>query len=73
MDPEDPAGARSTRRWAVLRIVLGLAQMFGATFAAVLLLLTGVHAVSLAAVVVTAACTTISILLFGARSPARKK
>ena len=65
--------ARLTRRWAVVRMGLGLAQMFGVTFSAVLLLLTGVNTASLLAVVLTAACTSISVLLFAPRRPTRKE
>lgn len=73
MTLDQSPSTRSTRRWAIVRIGLGIAQVFGATFAAVLLLSTGVNTGSLLAVVLTAACTSISVLLFGARRVTRKE
>lgn len=60
-----------TRRWAKIRIALGMVQMFGAAFSVVLLLQGGVTDIALVAVVLTGLCTTISVLLFGRRSPKR--
>lgn len=57
------------RRWAFVRMALGLLQMAGAAFSLTLLFLTGVNTVSLGAVAVTGILTTISILLFGGRPP----
>lgn len=56
-------------RWAVLRGVLGLAQLFGAALSLVLVLRLGLAPIALVAVVLTCACTTVSVLLFGSRSP----
>ena len=53
------------RRWAIVRYLLGMAQMFGATFSAVLLFLTGVNSLSLGGVIITELLTTASVLLFG--------
>lgn len=74
-DPQERATVdpRATRGWALLRIGLGTAQVFGAVFAATLLVQGGVTDVALLAVVATGLCTTLSVLLFGSRSPRRKK
>ena len=60
-----PAPARSKHAWVVVRLILGLAQMVGALVSLMLLLLTGMNAGSLTAVVLTSFCTTVSVLLFG--------
>ena len=54
-------------RWAVVRGVLGIAQMTGAAVALVLLARAGVTPGALVAVAATSALTTASVLLFGAR------
>jgi hypothetical protein len=51
--------------WAVVRLILGLVQMVGALVSLRLLLLTGMNAWSLTAVVLTSMCTTVSVLFFG--------
>lgn len=48
-------------------LVLGFAQVFGASLAATLLLQTGVTKVALLVVTLTGLCTTASALLFGGR------
>jgi hypothetical protein len=58
---------RASRLAAVSRIILGLAQMFGATFSAVLLLQTGVNAASLGATAITLILTVLSRVLFRGR------
>lgn len=55
-----------------LRFVLGMAQMAAASVAAILLIETGVSSWALAAVLVTCALTTTSVLLFGARRPPKE-
>jgi hypothetical protein len=55
------------RRWALLRLVLGFAQAFGASLGVTLLLQTGVTKGALLAVTLTGLCTTVSVLLFGGR------
>lgn len=60
------ADPRQHRR-AMVRLVLGMLQMGGTVVSLVLLSLTGVSAVALAAAVGTCMLTTISVLLFGAR------
>jgi len=55
-----------------VRLVLGFAQMGGATFSAVLLLQTGMNPVSLGAVVITCALTGLSVILFGNRARRHK-
>jgi hypothetical protein len=60
------------RRWAALRVILGFAQVFGATLGIVLVLRTGVNALSLMVVVLTGLCTTVSVLLFGRDAPRRR-
>lgn len=57
----------SERRWALVRVALGILQMFGASMGAVLLFQTGVTRLSLLVVVITGLCTTLSVLLFGGR------
>ncbi len=52
------------RRWAVVRILLGTAQVMGATVSAYLLLQTGTNAWSLGAVTVTGLLVVLSKLLF---------
>ena len=59
----------SDRHRAIARVVLGLAQMFGAAFSLVLLLRLGVTWLSLTAVALTCLSTTVSVLLFGSRPP----
>ncbi len=56
-----------TRRWAFVRLALGLGQMSGAVVSFYLLAQTGVNELSLAAAVATCLCTTVSVLLFGSR------
>ena len=55
------------RRWAWIRLLLGLAQMFGAILSLTLLVLTGVTSAALTVVAVTGFLTTVSIVLFGGR------
>jgi hypothetical protein len=59
--------------WAIVRIALGTAQVFGATFSAVLLIQTGVSRPALLSVALTCLCTTASVLLFGSRRPKRNR
>jgi hypothetical protein len=65
---EDREGRQREVRWAIVRLVLGQAQMIGAVVSAYLLIRTGMNEFSLGAVVVTCLCTTVSILLFGRRN-----
>ena len=58
----------SERRWALIRVALGILQMFGASMGAVLLFQTGVTRLSLLVVVITGLCTTLSVFLFGRRN-----
>jgi hypothetical protein len=67
-EEEDHDRRRREVRWAIVRLVLGQAQMIGAVVSAYLLISTGMNEVSLGAVVVTCLCTTVSVLLFGRRS-----
>ena len=57
------------RRRALLRLVLGFAQVFGASLGAGLLLQTGVTKLTLLVVTLAGLCTTVSVLLFGGRRP----
>lgn len=59
-------------RWGRLRFLLGMAQMAGAVIAVTLLVEVGVTALSLTAVALTCALTTVSLLLFG-RDERRKR
>ena len=54
----------SDRRWAAVRLVLGMLQMIGAAFSMGLLVRGGVNAFSLAAATFTTLFTTLSVLLF---------
>lgn len=58
-------------RWRRLRFTLGMIQMTGVLLSFVLLVLRGVTAATLAAVVLTSAATTVSVLLFGGRRAIR--
>jgi hypothetical protein len=60
----------ASRRSAVIRLTLGVAQMSAAAFALGLLAVEGVTARALAAAVTACTITTLSVLLFGRRSPA---
>jgi len=53
----------------VARLVPGFAQVFGAAFAATLLVQAGVTRIALLVVTLAALCTTVSVLLFGGRRP----
>lgn len=57
----------SERRWALLRLLLGFLQVFGASLGIGLLVQTGVTSLSLLVVTLTGLCTTLSVLLFGGR------
>lgn len=66
-ESDEPARNRprtKEKAWAVVRMVLGLAQMMAAVVAFSLLFQTGMNALSLGAVVVTCFLTTISVLPF---------
>lgn len=68
----DAVSTQSERRWAWVRLSLGLAQMFWAVFSVTLLVRTGVTALALTAVALTGVLTTVSVLLFGARRSKRE-
>lgn len=59
------------KRWAGLRLALGIAQMSAAAFALGLLASEGVTARALAAAVIACTLTTVSVLLFGSRRSAK--
>lgn len=70
MDLPQLPGRPPTRKewwWAVVRLILGLLQITGATASVWLLLGTGINERSLTTVIVTCVCTTVSVLLFGKR------
>lgn len=56
--------ATSQRKWAVVRLILGQAQVIGATITLVLLIQTGSSVLTLRAAIVTALLTLASVLLF---------
>lgn len=58
-------------RWRRLRFVLGMVQMTGVLLSFSLILARGITQPTLAAVVLTTAATTVSILLFGGRRAPR--
>jgi hypothetical protein len=68
-DPRGDRQARKEKAWAVVRLLLGQAQIIGAVASAYLLLTTGLNELSLGFVVFTCGCTTVSVLLFGGRKP----
>lgn len=61
------------RRWTIVRLLLGLAQIFGAGFSVALLVKTGLSPASLIAVVTTCVLTTGSVLLFGGRRTSKER
>ena len=52
------------KRWALLRLALGFAQVFGASLAFTLIARQGVTKLSLGVVVLTTICTVLSLFLF---------
>jgi hypothetical protein len=58
----------AVRRWAIVRLALGIAQMTGASTGAVLVVLTGVTPWSLGVAAAVTALTVFSIRLFARRS-----
>ena len=66
--PHPSVPGTRTRRWAVVRGILGLAQMAGAAAALILLARSGLTALALAVVALTCGFTTASVLLFGPRA-----
>ena len=64
----ETTSARNIRRWAVVRLILGFLQMFGAVFSVTLLVRAGVTTPALIAVALTGVLTTVSVLLFGANA-----
>ena len=63
----------SVRRWGMIRHLLGIAQMFGATVSLILLFLTGVNPYTLTGVIITGVLTTSSVLLFGGRRSGKEE
>jgi hypothetical protein len=57
-------GATIIRRWAVVRLILGVLQMFGAAFSLGLIVHSGITPRALTAVIVTGMFTGISMFLF---------
>ena len=58
-------------RWRRLRLLLGMIQIAGVALSFAFVLSLGVAPVTLAAVLLTSAATTVSVLLFGGRRAAR--
>jgi membrane protein YdbS with pleckstrin-like domain len=62
------------RQWAIVRMILGLAQVMGAAGSLGLLLATGMNRWSLAAAAATCLFTIVSVFLFGDRTrPGRQR
>jgi hypothetical protein len=59
------------RRWRRLRFAMAMAQVTGVVISFALIVSRGVAPPTLAAVVLTSAATTVSVLLFGGRRSAR--
>lgn len=68
-DSPSTGQGQSERRWAIVRLTLGVLQMTGAALALGLLAAGGVTRASLTVVVLTGLMTTLSVLLFGRRAP----
>lgn len=66
---EQHAASRPGTTWALLRLVLGFAQMGGAVVSLVLLLTLGTHLWTLIAAFSTTALTALSVFLFRRGSP----
>jgi hypothetical protein len=64
-----PGNPLTEARWALLRLILGVAQMTGAVVALCLLITMGLDAPIIAAVVITCVLTTVSVLFFGRGGP----
>lgn len=60
----ETTNVRTIRRWAVVRLILGFLQMFGAAFSVGLIVYGRITPLALASVIVTGAFTGISMLLF---------
>lgn len=65
----DAVGSETTRatdirRWAIVRLILGILQMFGAVFSLTLIVWLGVMPLTLAAVIGTGVVTGVSMFLF---------
>lgn len=65
--PVPPHVRRKELAWAVVRLILGQAQMIGAVAGMYLLVVTGVSEATLAVCAVTGACTLLSRALFRGR------
>ncbi len=59
-----PEASTSSRRWAWFRLVLGQAQIAGATATLVLLLQSGLTVIAVSCAIVTAVLTILSVKLF---------
>jgi hypothetical protein len=60
----------SERTNVIIKFILGILQMSGAIAALVLMIRTGINTTSVGVAVVTGILTSISVVLFGARSSA---
>jgi hypothetical protein len=58
------------RHWALVRLLVGCLQMFGAAFSLTLFLWLGVHRLAVGAMIATGALTIVSRLLFRTPRPA---
>lgn len=58
------ASATNIRRWAIVRLILGFLQMFGAAFSVGLIVYSAITPQALTAVILTGMFTGISMLLF---------
>ncbi|ODU25211.1 MAG: hypothetical protein ABS95_00325 [Verrucomicrobia bacterium SCN 57-15] len=61
------SASAKTRKWAIVRLILGQAQVIGATATLVFLIQTGESALTIWAAIVTAVLTLSSLLLFKSR------
>jgi len=60
----ETTSSTNIRRWALVRLIFGFLQMFGVAFSVGLIVYSGITPLALASVMVTAAFTGISMLLF---------
>jgi len=66
VEPTDPgeAGRKKEVRWAIVRLILGQAQIIGAVVSVYLVIQTGINSLSVCAFALTTACTILSRLIF---------
>jgi hypothetical protein len=69
---DTPWGRHGEKAWALVRLLLGTAQMTGATAALYLLLATGLNEITMGTLLLTCVCTSVSVFLFGGRKDGKE-